>query len=77
LLLASHFFPLLAKLCLQQEGCYTITSADQDAIDIFEERACEEHFTSFDPNDTYPWNEIRLNQLSRQMATKIANILNP
>jgi hypothetical protein len=75
LLLASHFIPLLTKLCLQNIGCYTISLADQEAIDIFEERACEEHFTGLTHNGPYPWVLVQLNQLSKKMAKYIESRL--
>lgn len=64
LLLASHIFPLLLKAFLAQHNIYNLSGDDRFDIDLFERRACEDHFA---PAKHHPWNGVaataRYNQI--------------
>jgi hypothetical protein len=72
LLLGSYAFPLLVKSLLAEEGFYTITPSDQEAIDLFEWLAKErEHLLLARGDNEVVWNEARGNFAMKRIADDI------
>jgi len=75
LLLGSFVFPLVLKLVLRAAGAYGLSLTDQEAIDMFEEQACHDHFAPVaDRNDSrsHPWNRVREEAVHRRLERSLA-----
>lgn len=72
LLLASYAFPLVLKSFLATKGVYTLTPEDQFDIDVFEQLACEEHFSDLPEDRSHPWNIMRVNAWREQQLAELA-----
>lgn len=75
LLLASYVFPRLVKLCLANNGFYTLSDDDRLDIDVFEPLACCENLfaeVEGDEDDPggWPWNRIREEGMWHQATRK-------
>ena len=71
MLLGSYFFPLLLKLVLERDGFYSLTSKDEEKLDVFERRAESEIFadnSGREGREVWPWRTVLADYRMEQAA---------